>query len=169
MNSDPHGQFDAPTPACDVQPTFSCSTPHQAQEVTLQRENYIKLLVDARVTDPACWPPGLEVVAGMIERVCDIEEACIEQYGEFDPEKLTAQDQDEYMDLHLVLDAIQENADMEEVAELIAETSVANSQATALAASQEVATSNELLITQPIPKPDIWPSFPTLQENDNFA
>lgn len=161
MNSDPHGQSDSTPPKCDVQPTFSCNVPEKSQEVTLKRENYVKLLVDARVTDPACWPPGLEEVAAMIERVRDIEEACVEKYGDFDPEKLSAQVQDEYMDLHLVIDAIQENCDIEEIAELMAEASGAS--------TKEVAEPTEPAANPVVPTTDIWPTFPTLQENDNFA
>lgn len=159
MNSDSHPKPDSTPLPCDVHPTFSCNVPEHTQEVTLQRENYVKLLVDARVTDPACWPPGMEAVAGMIERVRDIEEECMEKHGEFDPEKLSTEVQDEYMDLHLVLDTIQENGDMQEVADLIAATTVSANHAATTPVEIESTPSTQ----------EIWPAFPTLQEKDNFA
>jgi hypothetical protein len=100
---------------CETQPRFTTNDKGEAQSVTLKRENYVKLLVDAREVDPACWPPGMEEIAGMVARLQEIEDQCISMHGEFDPEKLVRDIQDEYMDLNLVLDAISEGEPLDDL------------------------------------------------------
>ena len=78
------------------------------QKVRLSTSKYVQLLIDARETDPDCWPPGLEEAAGMIEQASAIEEECIEKWGEFDPDKLSREQSRKYFEIHLALDALQE-------------------------------------------------------------
>ncbi len=148
-----------PTPgkeACSTHPHFAINASGQAQAVTLNPHNYVKLLVDARETDPACWPPGMEEVAGMVARVQEIEDQCVARHGDFAPEKLARKVQDEYMDLHLALDAISEG----DTAELIKESSPAPSCGAKCSSIESPCV---------LPEAESWPEFPLQRDQENFA
>lgn len=91
---------------CPLAPEFEESD--GTTRVRMNCESYVRLLVGARETDPCAWPPGLEDGAALVERARQIEDECVTQYGEFDPEKLSAVTQDEYLNIHLTLDELQE-------------------------------------------------------------
>lgn len=78
------------------------------KKVRLSTSKYVQLLIDARETDPDCWPPGLEEAAGMVESARAIEEACTEKWGDFDPDKLSREQSRKYFEIQLALDALQE-------------------------------------------------------------
>jgi hypothetical protein len=140
---------------CSTQPHFAINASGQAQAVTLNPHNYVKLLVDARETDPACWPPGMEEVAGMVARVQEIEDQCVAKHGDFAPEKLARKVQDEYMDLHLALDAISEG----ETAEFIKDSEPAPSRGSACSTTAPCV----------LPEAESWPEFPLQRDQENFA
>lgn len=98
---------------CPLRPQFDESAqeaPGSARKVRLTTSKYVQLLIDARETDPDCWPPGLEQAAGMIEQARAIEDGCIERWGEFDPDKLSREQSRRYFEIQLALDALQEEA-----------------------------------------------------------
>jgi hypothetical protein len=155
--------------SCATHPSFAVNAEGKAKSVTLKPENYIKLLVDARETDPACWPPGMEEVAAMVARVQEIENVCVEKHGDFDPEKLSSDVQDEYMEINLVLDAISEG---ESAAEALTATStqtapVAPTVATTPANTQ--ASSVHSTCATILSATDSWEDFPHMDDRENFA
>ena len=88
---------------CPLQPKFK----NGEDAVQLTRDKYVQLLIEARETDPGCWPPGLENAAHLLERACDIEEHCATKHGHFEPERLSKKMRDEYLQIHLTLDDLQ--------------------------------------------------------------
>ncbi len=88
---------------CPLQPQFVKNT----DSVQLTRDKYVQLLIEARETDPGCWPPGLEDAARLLARACVIEERCTTKHGHFEPENLSKKMRDEYMKIHLALDELQ--------------------------------------------------------------
>lgn len=97
---------------CPLRPQFDDAATQEPQQkkVRLSTSKYVQLLIDARETDPDCWPPGLEQAAALIERARSIEEACVEEWGEFDPDKLSGKPGREYFEIQLALDSLQEEA-----------------------------------------------------------
>ncbi len=98
---------------CPLRPQFeegASEKPEEGKKVRLSTGKYVQLLIDARETDPDCWPPGLEEAAGMIERARAIEDECIQKWGEFDPDKLSREQNRKYLEIQLALDALQEEA-----------------------------------------------------------
>lgn len=98
---------------CPLRPQFDESDEvppdaSEAKKVRLSTGKYVQLLIDARETDPDCWPPGLEKAAAMVESARSIEDACIEKWGEFDPDKLSREQGRQYFEIQLALDALQE-------------------------------------------------------------
>ena len=87
-------------------PRFVTDSQGKSTAVTLGTAAYVTLLVRANVTDPALWPTGIEHGASALERVRRIESDAIEQYGEFDWEKLPEALQDEYDRLCVLLDQL---------------------------------------------------------------
>ena len=88
---------------CPLQPKFKSGE----DAVQLTRDKYVQLLIEARETDPGCWPPGLEDAARLLERACNIEEHCAVKHGHFEPERLSKKMRDEYLHIHLTLDELQ--------------------------------------------------------------
>ena len=88
---------------CPLQPHFKA----EEDSVQLARDKYVQLLIEARETDPGCWPPGLEGAAHLLERACAIEEACALKHGYFEPGRLSKKIGDEYLQIHLDLDELQ--------------------------------------------------------------
>jgi len=72
---------------------------------------YITLLVRANATDPALWPPGMQQGSAALARVRQIEADCIAQHGEFDWEKLPTAIQDEYDEMCVLLDRLQDTGE----------------------------------------------------------
>ncbi len=98
---------------CPLRPQFdegASDKPAEGKKVRLSTGKYVQLLIDARETDPDCWPPGLEEAAAMIESARAIEDACIQKWGEFDPDKLSREQNRKYLEIQLALDALQEEA-----------------------------------------------------------
>jgi hypothetical protein len=77
--------------------------------VTLEPAAYVALLIQANVTDPELWPPGMRQGAAALARVRAIERRCTAKHGEFDWEKLSTRLQDEYDSLCALLDRFQDN------------------------------------------------------------
>ena len=92
-------------------PRFSTDISGKPTGVTLSAVAYITLLVQANVTDPSLWPPGMEEGATALRHVREIEAECIGQHGEFDWEKLTEGVQDEYDNLCVLLDRLQDTGE----------------------------------------------------------
>lgn len=90
---------------CPLQPQFKADE----NAVQLARDKYVQLLIEARETDPGCWPPGLEGAAHLLQRALAIEEHCALKYGHFEPERLSKKMSDEYLQIHLDLDELQSN------------------------------------------------------------
>jgi hypothetical protein len=104
---------------CEIHPQFespASGANSDDKKVRLTTSKYVQLLIDARETNPDCWPPGLEKAAAMIERARTIEDNCVEKWGEFDPAKLSKKQQSEYFEIQLALDALQDEAGSDEVA-----------------------------------------------------
>lgn len=94
-----------------LHPHFSTDSSGKPTGVTLSTMTYITLLVQANVTDPAPWPPGMEKGATALKRVREIEANCIARHGEFDWEKLPETTQDEYDSLCALLDQLQDTGE----------------------------------------------------------
>ena len=75
---------------------------------TLDSREYVRLLVQADVTDPECWPPDMREGATALVRVRQIECTCRAKHGTFDWEKLPEEIQDEYDTLCSLLDRLQD-------------------------------------------------------------
>lgn len=88
---------------CPLQPQFHDND----AAVQLTRDKYVQLLIEARETDPGCWPPGLENAAHLLERAREIEERCSAKHGHFEPERLSKKQHDEYLHIHISLDELQ--------------------------------------------------------------
>ena len=95
-------------------PQFTTNSDGKPINVMLDTSTYIKLLVNANITDRNLWPPDMEYAAEALEKIRRIESECISEYGEFDWEKLTDKKQDEYDSLCLLLDELQEDSDTTE-------------------------------------------------------
>ncbi len=80
----------------DVSPKFNSVTNGKATRVTLEAWDYCRLLIRANVTDPALWPTGYEEAARAFATVRRLEAKCIAEHGEWDWEKLSPEEQDEY-------------------------------------------------------------------------
>ena len=130
---------------CPLQPEFEGPPTDRAQEVKLTREKYVQLLVDARETDPGCWPPGLEDAARMLERAREIEELGASKHGVFDPNRLSKKLQDEYFQIHLALDDLQDGLETSNDDE-----------------------SDSLIATEALTLP-AWPEFAPHTRPENFA
>lgn len=92
-------------------PSFAKNRAGKATKVTLTLETYVKLLVEANVTNPLFWPPGLEEGAAKLARLRQIESDNQSQKGAFDWESLPAEIQDEYDALCVSLDSYQDSND----------------------------------------------------------
>jgi hypothetical protein len=92
-------------------PRFATKGDGKATAVTLHPVAYIALLVEANVTDPELWPPGMQAGAAWLARIRAIERKCIAKHGEFDWEKLSARLQNEYDDLSALLDRLQDTGE----------------------------------------------------------
>ncbi len=92
-------------------PHFVTDDQGKPTTVTLDTAAYVALLVQANITDPALWPPGMQEGASALARIRQIEANCISQYGEFDWEKLPEATQDEYDDLCALLDKLQDTGE----------------------------------------------------------
>jgi hypothetical protein len=101
---------------CPLRPQFDdCEDTTQGskgnKKVRLSTSKYVQLLIDARETDPECWPPGLEKAAAMLEDARAIEDECIAKWGDFDPDKLSRTQNRKYFEIQLALDTLQEEAE----------------------------------------------------------
>lgn len=76
-------------------PVFITNAKGKSTVVTLETAAYVKLLVQANVTNPQLWPPEMQKGASALARVREIERECVAQYGEFDWEQLPEKVQDE--------------------------------------------------------------------------
>ena len=94
----------------NIEPRFAVDPEGKFGTVTLDLRSYLILLVEAGVTDPHLWPPGLQDGAAALARIRQIESDCKSQHGEFDWEKLSRVVQDEYDNLSAALDRLRENA-----------------------------------------------------------
>ncbi|MBV9851853.1 MAG: hypothetical protein JO250_19475 [Armatimonadetes bacterium] len=79
--------------------------------VTLRAADYVALLVQAGVTDPALWPPERREGAAALARVRQIEADCTAQQGAFDWERLPPELQNEYDRLSALLDGLQDTGE----------------------------------------------------------
>ncbi len=104
-----HPETEECAEGCPLRPHFQ-----DHSSVQLTRDKYVQLLIEARETDPGCWPPGLEDAARLLERACRIEEQCAEKYGQFEPERLNRKVRDEYLNIHLALDDLQNELEDDE-------------------------------------------------------
>ncbi|GBC76194.1 hypothetical protein HRbin07_00391 [bacterium HR07] len=95
----------------DPSPQFATDPQGRPTKVTLDTAAYIMLLVQANITDPALWPPGMQEGASALARIRQIEAECISQHGEFDWERLPKAIQDEYDDLCVLLDKLQDTGE----------------------------------------------------------
>ncbi len=77
-------------------PQFDSFANSKATRVTLQAWDYCSLLIRANITDHALWPPGYEDTARAFAAVRRLEAKCIAEHGEWDWEKLSPEEQDEY-------------------------------------------------------------------------
>ena len=93
-----------------IEPRFAKDLETSSGTVTLDLQSYLILLVKADVIDPHLWPPGLQDGAATLARVRQIEEDCKSQHGEFDWEKMSRAEQDEYDALCSKLDGMREDA-----------------------------------------------------------
>jgi hypothetical protein len=160
---------------CGLQPQFEKrSSPRSSGEkVKLTTEKYVQLLIEARETDPACWPPGLEKAAAMLQRASAIEEQCQQKHGDFIPEKLSAAHSREYFEIQLALDELQDELhdrdELDESAvELVAQHAVnalneAGNQASELEAPSMDVPAEELLLDES------WPEMPPPTRPNNYA
>ena len=94
----------------NIEPRFAKDPEQKSGTVTLDLQSYVTLLVKADVTDPDLWPPGLQDGAATLSSIRQIEAACKSLHGEFDWEKLSQVEQDEYDSLCATLDALREDA-----------------------------------------------------------
>ncbi|PKB64712.1 MAG: hypothetical protein BZY80_02040 [SAR202 cluster bacterium Io17-Chloro-G2] len=92
-------------------PSFAKNRAGKATKVTLTPETYVKLLVEANVTNPLFWPPGLEEGAAKLARLRQIESDNQSKNGGFDWESLPGEIQGEYDALSVSLDSYQEPND----------------------------------------------------------
>ncbi len=92
-------------------PQFETDSAGKPTAVRLETAVYIQLLVQANITDPALWPPGMENGAKALARIREIEQDCIRRYGEFDWEMLPPELQDEYDALCALLDTLQDTGE----------------------------------------------------------
>lgn len=92
----------------ELRPQFVKKANGKPKTVKLSPEAYIKLLIEANITDPALWPPGTEHGAAILARIRQIEKRCIARHGHFDWEKLSRKLQDEYDGLRIDCDKLHE-------------------------------------------------------------
>ncbi|MBI3660077.1 hypothetical protein HY230_06360 [Candidatus Acetothermia bacterium] len=92
-------------------PKFATDRKGKPTRVTLDTVAYVTLLVQANITDPALWPPGMQQGATALARVREIEADCIIKHGQFDWEKLPEAIQDEYDSLCVLLDELQDTGE----------------------------------------------------------
>lgn len=85
-------------------PQFELDSTGKPSSVRLSTQDYIRLLIEANITDSAFWPPGYEHGAQLLARIRAIEAESIRQNGVFDWELLSESLQDEYDDLCALLD-----------------------------------------------------------------
>ena len=128
---------------CPLQPEFKDGD----DKVQLTRDKYVQLLIEARETDPGCWPPGLEDAAHLLERARDIEEHCTTKYGHFEPERLSKKMRDEYLQIHLTLDELQNGLEQ---------------------GTEQIEDEEENLTTIPTPR-GAWTEINAHARPDNFA
>jgi len=95
----------------DRPPRLTTNADGKPTDVLLDASTYIRLLINANIKDKELWPPNMEYATNALERIGQIESECISQYGEFDWEKLTEKEQDEYDSLCLILDELRNNSD----------------------------------------------------------
>jgi hypothetical protein len=92
-------------------PQFELDQAGKPASVRLATQDYIRLFVEANITDSSLWPPGYEQGARLLERIREIEAECIRRYGAFDWELLPEALQDEYDDLCALLDRMQDTGE----------------------------------------------------------
>lgn len=92
-------------------PQFELDSTGKPASVRLATQDYVRLLIEANVTDPALWPPGYEQGARLLTRIREIEAECVRQHGVFDWEFLSESLQDEYDDLCALLDRLQDTGE----------------------------------------------------------
>ena len=94
-----------------TKPIFSHKSEDAPPRVTLQAADYVALLVQAGVTDPALWPPEMQAGAAALARVRQIEAEGAAQVGGFDWERLPPEVQDEYDRNSALLDDLQDTGE----------------------------------------------------------
>lgn len=76
--------------------------------VTISQYEYVRLLINASVTEAKRWPKALRKGARLLSKIRRIEADCIKRCGEFDWEQLDRDTQDLYdgtcADLTLLVD-----------------------------------------------------------------
>jgi len=92
-------------------PQFTTDAEGKPIGVRLDTSAYVTLLVQANATDPALWPPGTQHGATALARVRQMESDCIAQHGKFDWGVLPEAVQDEYDDLCMLLDQLQDTGE----------------------------------------------------------
>lgn len=109
------------TEATTILPRFSTDEGEKRATVTLSLPAYVELLIDANVTDPAMWPPGMQSGAQALKRIREIEKESTAAHGCFDWEKLNHTTQDEYDGLSLLLDRLCDTGERFELSEVLRE------------------------------------------------
>jgi hypothetical protein len=104
-----------------ARPQFELDRAGKPTAVRLATATYVQLLVQAGITDPNFWPPGMEQGAQTLARIREIEAACIEQHGAFDWEKLPPEIQEEYDALCALLDSLQDTGERVALRSLLTE------------------------------------------------
>lgn len=92
-------------------PSFTRDAEGKLTMVTLDTAAYVTLLVQANITDPALWPPGMQEGASALARIRQIEADCVSQYAAFDWGKLPKATQDEYDAFCAFLDRLQDTGE----------------------------------------------------------
>lgn len=156
---------------CDTHPHFATNSSGEAEAVILDKSAYVKLLIDARIGDEDCWPPGLEKGAVILQRLIEIEEMGVAKHGVFMPEKLSRKLQNEYMKLNLALDELQNELQDElelEAANLPEDTTDAETKETPfIPPSSFTKFASQLAARQHEYK--TWEEYPTIHNNEHFA